>query len=142
MPEWWTKIPPAPVDRGFSERWVRGFLVRHGRLPIKAALLLQTGFPGIGNWMADEVLWQSGIAPNRRAGGLSPGDVRKLWRITRLISRTAMKTIGKDFSDPPKGWLFHQRWGRKGLCPRHKRRLESEIIGGRTTVWCGACQRM
>jgi formamidopyrimidine-DNA glycosylase len=139
-PVWWTQIPPAPVDAGFSAAWVRDFLARHGKLPIKAALLLQTGFPGIGNWMADEVLWQSGIAPNQRAGDLSARDVRKVWRVTRLISRTAMKTIGKDFSDPPKGWLFHQRWGRGGLCPRHKGPLESAVIGGRTTVWCRACQ--
>jgi formamidopyrimidine-DNA glycosylase len=139
-PEWWTKIPPAPVDRGFTAAWVEGFLARHRKLPIKAALLLQTGFPGIGNWMADEVLWQSGMAPSRRAGDLGPGEVRQLWKVTRSICRAAMRTIGKDFSDPPKGWLFHQRWGRTGVCPRDKRPLKAAVIGGRTTVWCGKCQ--
>jgi formamidopyrimidine-DNA glycosylase len=139
-PDWWTQIPPAPMDRAFSEVWVRDFLARHRKLPIKAALLLQTGFPGIGNWMADEVLWQSGLAPTRRAGELSAAEVRTLWKTTRAICRTAIKTIGRDFSDPPKDWLFHERWGRGGVCPRHKRPLKSATIGGRTTVWCARCQ--
>lgn len=138
--EWWTKIPSAPIDRAFSATLVREFLARHRKLPIKAALLLQTGFPGIGNWMADEVLWQSGIAPQRKAGGLSPSEVQALWRATRAISRTAMRTVGKNFGDPPAGWLFHQRWSRKGLCPRHKTPLKCATIGGRTTVWCPKCQ--
>lgn len=138
--EWWTKIPTAPTDPAFSEKLVRDFLARHARLPIKAALLLQTGFPGIGNWMADEILWQSRIAPSRRAAELSPTEVRTLWRTTRAVCRTAMRTIARDFSDPPDAWLFHQRWSRKGRCPRHKTILKCATIGGRTTVWCEQCQ--
>jgi formamidopyrimidine-DNA glycosylase len=33
-------------------------LHRRQRSPIKAALLEQTLFPGVGNSMADEILWQ------------------------------------------------------------------------------------
>jgi formamidopyrimidine-DNA glycosylase len=138
--EWWVKIPSAPIDRAFSERLVRDFLARHRKLPIKATLLLQAGFPGIGNWMADEVLWQSGIAPLRKTGKLSADEVRALWKATRAISRTAMKTIAKNFADPPAGWLFHQRWSCKGLCPRHRSPLRCATVGGRTTVWCSKCQ--
>ena len=35
------------------------FLARHPKLPMKAVLLLQPGFPGVGNWMADEILWRA-----------------------------------------------------------------------------------
>jgi formamidopyrimidine-DNA glycosylase len=139
-PDWWTKIPTAPTDPAFSQQLVRDFLARHPRLPIKAALLLQTGFPGIGNWMADEILWQSRIPPTRRTAQLSPTDVRTLWKTTRAICRTAMRTIARDFSDPPNRWLFHQRWSRKGRCPLHKAPLKCATIGGRTTVWCERCQ--
>jgi len=139
-PDWWVRIPCAPTDPGFSESLVRQFLARHRKLPIKAALLLQTGFPGIGNWMADEILWQSRIPPTRRVADLSPAEMRTLWKLTRAISRTALRTIGKDFSDPPKRWLFHQRWTRKGHCPLHKTLLKCATIGGRTTVWCEKCQ--
>ena len=46
------------------------FLDRHARAPIKAVLLLQSGFIGIGNWMADEILWRAKIAPAISAGAL------------------------------------------------------------------------
>lgn len=140
--DWWTKTSPVPTERAFSQTWVRDFLARHGRLPIKAALLLQTGFPGIGNWMADEILWRARIAPARRAADLSFAETQAVWRVTRAVCRTALRSIGEDFSDPPKGWLFHQRWSRKGLCPLHKTILECQTVGGRTTLWCARCQRM
>jgi formamidopyrimidine-DNA glycosylase len=139
-PDWWTKIPPPPTDRGFTQNLVAEFLCRHRRLPIKATLLLQRGFPGIGNWMADEILWQSGIAPTRKTAQLSETEVDRLWTTTRNVCRTAMRAIGRNFSDPPSDWLFHHRWSRKGLCPRHKTALNCAIIGGRTTVWCAKCQ--
>jgi len=41
-----------------------------GRAPIKAVLLMQERFPGIGNWMADEVLWRAAIHPRQPAGSL------------------------------------------------------------------------
>ena len=90
--------------------------------------------------MADEILWQSGIAPARKTTQLSETEVHRLWTITRHVCRTAMRTIGRNFSDPPSDWLFHHRWSRKGLCPLHKTALNCAVIGGRTTVWCAKCQ--
>ena len=75
-PVWWSDLAPALTGTKNTLDRVRLFLGRHGRLPIKAALLLQGGFPGIGNWMADEVLWQSCIHP--RTGcftSVGPGTV-------------------------------------------------------------------
>ena len=44
---------------------VADFLQRRARAPIKAVLLMQERFPGIGNWMADEILWRAAIHPAR-----------------------------------------------------------------------------
>ncbi|HKX62054.1 MAG TPA: Fpg/Nei family DNA glycosylase, partial [Verrucomicrobiae bacterium] len=105
-----------------------------------ANLLLQTGFAGIGNWMADEILWQAGIAPLRKTGNLQPEELNRLWRSARTICRKAMGTIARDYGDPPRGWLFHERWSRKGVCPKHRTLLNCATVGGRTTVWCRQCQ--
>ena len=64
-PEWWSNAAPEISSREFNARYVADFLQRHARAPIKAVLLLQSGFPGIGNWMADEILWRARIAPAR-----------------------------------------------------------------------------
>jgi formamidopyrimidine-DNA glycosylase len=139
-PDWWTKLPPAIVSRAYQRSAMRQFLSRHRKLPLKAALLLQTGFPGVGNWMADEILWRAKLDPKTPSGGLAEADLARLWRSVRWVCRQAIRHIGADFSDPPKGWLFHERWQKEGVCPLHKRVLERATIGGRTTSWCRRCQ--
>jgi formamidopyrimidine-DNA glycosylase len=140
-PEWWATIAPAVTSKNFTAAVMSDFLARHGRLPIKAALLLQKGFPGIGNWMADEILWRAGISPKRLAKDLRAGEIASLWKEVRFVSRIALEKIGKDFGDPPEGWLFHARWSPKGACPKHNTLLRRDTIGGRTTAWCAKCQK-
>ena len=104
-------------------------------------MLDQDIFPGVGNWMADEILWQARVHPRTPADLLRPAQWRELWRTTRAICRVAMKTIAVDWSDPPVRWLIHRRWKDGGRCPRDHTPLRRETIGGRTTAWCPRCQR-
>ena len=140
-PSWWASIAPAISSRAFTVASMSEFLTRHGRLPIKAALPHQHGFPGIGNWMADEILWRAALAPKRLSSKLKPVERARLYQEVRFVSREALKKIGPNFDDPPENWLFHQRWSAKGVCPKHKTPLRRETIGGRTTAWCTRCQK-
>jgi len=139
-PTWWAQLPPALLSREFTMEVMKTFLHRHSRLPLKAALLLQGGFPGLGNWMADETLWRARLHPRRPAGKLSGAELETLWRALRFVCRQAMKRVARTGLDLPAGWLFHQRWERQGYCPRNGRALVRETIGGRTTAWCPTCQ--
>lgn len=139
-PEWWTAIGPDLDGPEFRREIMTEFVRRHARAPIKAVLLLQSGFPGIGNWMADEILWRARIAPPRKAGNLSAAKLDALWRRVRFVARASLRTIGRDNVDPPRGWLLHERWRVGGKCPRHGTALRRATIGGRTTVWCPRCQ--
>lgn len=139
-PEWWPPDLPQIGDRAFTRAVFDHFLDRHRRAPIKAVLLLQSGFPGIGNWMADEILWRAHIAPRRCPSNLGDAERALVLRATRFVAREALRIIGHDFADPPKTWLIHQRWKASGLCPRHKTKLERATVGGRTTAWCARCQ--
>jgi formamidopyrimidine-DNA glycosylase len=139
-PAWWEKLPPPVNSPEFTRAKMTAFLRRHPKLPIKAALLLQTGFPGIGNWMADEILWRAKIHPLAGAGSLSEDQVKRLWRSLLFVCRGAMKYVSADFSDPPRGWLFHERWNKGGHCPLDGTLLKRETVGGRTTAWCPQCQ--
>lgn len=140
-PDWWAKVPPAVASPEFTLELMADFLERHKRLPVKASLLNQQGFPGVGNWMADEILWRAKIAPARLSGSLGKAELKGLFRETQFVCREALAKIGQDFSDPPPGWLFHQRWSKAGVCPRHDTPLRRETIGGRTTAWCPKCQK-
>jgi len=140
-PAWWEASAPEIHSPQFSLAGMSKFVRRHGRAPIKAVLLLQSGFPGIGNWMADEILWRARIAPRQRGSKLNLEKMRAIWRSTRFVARASLETLGRDNSDPPKGWLLHARWRAGGKCPRDGRVLHRATIGGRTTAWCALCQR-
>ena len=71
-------IAPAVTSRAFTAGAMADFLARHGRLPLKAALLHQKGFPGIGNWMADEILWRAGLSPERLSNQTKPAELARL----------------------------------------------------------------
>jgi formamidopyrimidine-DNA glycosylase len=142
MPNWWASLPPAVTSREFTAARLHRILQRRRRTPLKALLLMQEFFPGVGNWMADEILWQARLHPRVAAGALDDAAARKLWRVMRSVCRIALKTIGIDWRDPPAHWLIHQRWKETGRCPTHGTRLKHARIGGRTAAWCPRCQRL
>ena len=72
-PEWWRNLPPSILDRRFTAAAVDAFLRRHPKTPLKALLLMQGRFPGLGDWMVDEILWRARLHPIRPGGGLGPG---------------------------------------------------------------------
>jgi formamidopyrimidine-DNA glycosylase len=148
-PDWWTRLPPPLLSPGFTVAAVATFLARRARAPLKAVLLMQERFPGVGNWMADEILWRAALHPRRPAGSLAPVEVRALWRECRRVARLALATIaGRTEADTPPSlniripdtWLFNHRWREGGRCPRTGCTLRREEIGGRTTCWSPARQ--
>ncbi|MDP3070724.1 MAG: DNA-formamidopyrimidine glycosylase family protein [Opitutaceae bacterium] len=149
-PDWWTKIAPALDSDQFTAETVAAFLRRRARAPIKAVLLMQERFPGIGNWMADEILWRAALHPARLAGSLRPAEVRALWRECRGVARRALATIAGagGYLPPdlnahiPRTWLFWHRWEDGGTCPKSKRPLRRAEIGGRTSCWSPARQKL
>jgi formamidopyrimidine-DNA glycosylase len=141
-PKWWTKQAPDLLGADFTKTALADFLRRRKKAPIKAVLLMQERFPGIGNWMADEILWRAGIHPARPAGSLGAKEVAALDRDIRGVCRDALRIIGKNWDDPPDSWLFNHRWEKGGTCPRTGAKLQHATIGGRTTCWSPGRQKL
>lgn len=149
-PPWWSRIAPAILSKDFTVDAVAAFLKRRARSPIKAVLLMQERFPGVGNWMADEILWRAAIHPARPAGSLSTAEMKTLWRECRTVCRQALdaiagrgKALPKDLNvGIPRTWLFRHRWRPGGKCPKTGKPLAHATIGGRTTCWSPARQKL
>lgn len=143
FPRWWRDLPPAVLEKGFTRAAVKAFLQRRAKSPIKAVLLMQEQFPGIGNWMADEILWRARIHPETPAGrvGESGHKLSALFRETLWVTEQALQIIGSDYSDPPASWLFLHRWRDGGICPRTGKPLVRAEVGGRTTCWSPQWQK-
>ena len=106
---------------------------RTGR--IKAVLLDQSFAAGVGNWIADEVLYQAGIDPRRRANTLSAQDVRRLRRKLKAIVELAVRVLA-DKRRYPRDWLFHHRWAKnRSAVTGAGDRIEHIKVAGRTTAW-------
>lgn len=98
--------------------------------PVKARLMDQQRVAGIGNLLADEILWRAGIDPARAAGDLDADAVRWLHRTIRTVLRDLLARGGSHL-----GELQPERQ-RDGVCPRDGTPLERRTIGGRTTYSC------
>jgi formamidopyrimidine-DNA glycosylase len=149
-PIWWTNLAPAILSKDFTVGTVTAFLRRRARAPIKAVLLMQERFPGVGNWMADEILWRAAIHPKRLSGSLSAEEIRALWTACRHVCRLALdaiagrgKKLPRDLNvNIPKTWLFKHRWRKGGRCPITGEPLAHGVVGGRTTCWSPARQKL
>jgi formamidopyrimidine-DNA glycosylase len=97
---------------------------------LKARLLDQSRIAGVGNLIADEVLWRAGLAPNRPAGSLTATELRRLHRTLRTGLQDLIRRGGSHMGD-----LQPQRHP-GGYCPRDRAPLSRTVVGGRTTWWC------
>jgi formamidopyrimidine-DNA glycosylase len=116
-------------------------VLQRRQAPLKAVLLDQGVFAGVGNWIADEVLYQAALSPHRPAASLSVAEVSRLRRKLHAIVRHAVE-VRADSDHFPSTWLFHYRWGRQADARTARaERIVHETIGGRTTAWVPARQR-
>ena len=124
---------PAPDE--FADR------LRARGAVVKSLLLDQSFAAGVGNWIADEVLYQARVDPRRRASSLTSAEARRVRTAMKRIVEKAV-AVNADNDRYPRSWLFHRRWG-KNADARTARgeRIVHETIGGRTTAWVPERQR-
>lgn len=105
-----------------------------GKVALKARLLDQQRIAGVGNLIADEVLWRAGIDPARPASSLDPGEEELVADTLHVTVRELLRQGGSHTG------LLHDSRERGGFCPRDGEVLDRRTIGGRTTFSCPAHQ--
>lgn len=115
--------------------------------PIKALLLDQSFSAGVGNWIADEVLFHSAVHPEQTAKSLSPEKIKLLYRNIEYVCKTAVE-VNADSREFPSNWLFKHRWG-KGkdkstlvLPSGEKASIKWITVGGRTSAVVQQVQKL
>jgi formamidopyrimidine-DNA glycosylase len=121
------------VGRGeFLERLSR----RRGG--VKAALMDQAFVAGVGNIIADEVLWQARLHPKRAIESMSDEERGDLYRKMHAVLKEAVENY--DYIPRKRSWLSHVRGRPDAACPRCGTPLERTTAAGRTTYFCPVCQ--
>jgi formamidopyrimidine-DNA glycosylase len=119
----------GPDARQITPAQFRAAFAR-GTAPVKARLLNQDAIAGIGNLLADEVLWQAKIHPARPVDELSRADVGRLLRAVRRSVELAVADGGVHTLP----LISFRKSG--ASCPRCGAPMAQSKVGGRTTWWC------
>jgi formamidopyrimidine-DNA glycosylase len=114
-----------------------GELLGGRRGQVKAALVDQSGIAGIGNLLADEVLWRARIHPRTPCVHLGSND---FGRLHTAMGRVLRQSIKDGRVPPRKSWLTGRRDDPSGSCPRCGTTLAHGRINSRATTWCPTCQ--
>ena len=92
-----------PTLEEFSTR-----LLKRG-CTIKSLLLDQSFSAGIGNWLADEILYHSKVHPGQPANSLENNTIKVIWENMTYVCQTAV-ACNADENQFPAHWLFPHRW--------------------------------
>ncbi|RSL94018.1 hypothetical protein CEP52_012905 [Fusarium oligoseptatum] len=134
--------PVVDLDR-FTEDYLRGKM-RARHVPIKALLLDQAMISGIGNWVADETLYQAKMHPEQYCDEFDDSQVTTLYKTIRYVCQTAVDKLG-DSDEFPDHWLFNYRWGKgsKGTATKlpNGEKLAFITVGGRTSCYAPGVQK-
>ncbi|KMT00644.1 hypothetical protein BVRB_9g219360 isoform B [Beta vulgaris subsp. vulgaris] len=110
------------------------------KIAIKPLLLDQNFISGIGNWVADEVLYQARIHPSQVASSLSKDESARLLKCIKEVIQHAVE-VDADSQRFPFDWLFHNRWGKKPGKVDGKK-IDFITSGGRTTAYVPELQKL
>ena len=142
------RVGRDPLVGNYSADTLR-VVTRARRLPIKNLLMDQRVFAGIGNIYANEILYEAGIRPRRRASGLRRRELARLLTAMPQVLAKAVQLGGSSISDyrdaNGRPGLFQNRhavYDRAGEpCRRCGAPIRRIVLSGRGTFYCAKCQR-
>jgi formamidopyrimidine-DNA glycosylase len=112
----------------------RAALAAGSTAPVKARMMDQHRIAGIGNLLADEILWRARIHPAQPVDTLTAAEQTRLLRATRDAIRTALRDGGVHTL----AIIPYRHQG--AACPRDHAPMRTAPVDGRTSWWCSAEQ--
>ncbi|USW46685.1 Putative ribosomal protein S13-like, H2TH [Septoria linicola] len=136
--------PDPFVDKDIvTVEWLSDLLNRK-KVPVKALLLDQANISGIGNWVADEIMYQAKLHPEQYSNTFNDQQIKQLHDALIEVTTIACETLA-DSSQFPETWLMKYRWdkGKKGNVNKlpSGNKIEHITVGGRTSAFVPAVQK-
>ncbi len=126
-------LGPDVLADNFNEEVFRS-LLHNRRGSIKSLLMNQQVLAGIGNIYSDEILYQSGIHPQRQVAQLQKNEQERLYDGIRSVLQTAIDShVGE--TGWPDDWLLPVRESGQ-TCPRCSGEIKKLKVAGRYAYFC------
>lgn len=107
---------------------------------IKAVLMDQSVAAGIGNWMADDILYQSKTHPETKVQNLSDKDIESIFKAMKNVIEVAIENDA-HYPDFPDYFLIHNR--KEGAtCFHTGGEIQKIKVGGRSTYFSPEWQKI
>ena len=141
-------LGPEPFSKEFDPAFMHAAFQKTAR-PVKSLLLDHTFVAGIGNIYACEILFRSRVSPQRLASQISRKEARAIHRFILEVLKEAITYRGSSLRNYRDGagqkGLFNERlmvYARQSLpCPRCRKPILRVVQAGRSTFYCGHCQK-
>ena len=135
----------SPLAPEFEEFFFRRKKEESGRLSAKAFLATKQRFPGIGNGVLQDILFEARIHPKRKVETLTEEAWNGLYRATVSILREMTEQGGRDtekdlFGNPGKYVTKMSKNGCAAGCPVCGGTITKEAYLGGSVYYCGTCQ--
>jgi formamidopyrimidine-DNA glycosylase len=130
------EMGPEPGGRHFNLAYLERVIEESPARQIKPLLMDQKKVAGVGNIYADEILFEAGVRPDRRARELTGDEIKRIHGETRRVLRKAIRAGDED---APSRFLVSRSAG-GASCKACDSAIERKSIGGRTAYFCPRCQ--
>ncbi len=139
---------PSPLEQGFHEKYFRELLQKEklSSLSAKAFLTTEQRIPGLGNGVAQDILFTAKVHPKRKMSTLSEEELKGLFDAIKSILADMWKKGGRDTEYD----LYGSRGGYVTIlskntvntpCPVCDTLIKKENYLGGSIYLCETCQR-
>ena len=143
-------LGPEPLEKKWNFKYFKEYIVNRKR-NIKNILMDQKFVSGLGNIYVNEILFQSGVRPNRVVNKLKNFEIKKIIKYSKIILKASIKLGGstiKDFSsENGKKGVFQQYFKIYGKKDKKCSNVDCNnsviktVISNRATFFCKRCQK-
>jgi formamidopyrimidine-DNA glycosylase len=136
----------SPFSDAFQEEFERKMCESKPSLSAKAFLATEQRFPGIGNGVLQDILFEARIHPKRKISALSDEEkdmlCQSIIRVLQEMIRLGGRDTDKDLFDRPGGYVTSMSKNTVGKpCARCGSFIVKESYMGGSIYYCPGCQK-
>ena len=144
------RLGPEPLGNGLNAEYLSNRF-KNKNTAIKTTLLDQLIVAGLGNIYVCEILFRSGVSPQKNTNKLEMKEIERLVKFTRSVLIEAIEAGGSSLKDHRQtngelgyfqhNFLVYGREGEKCVNDNCQTIIKRVIQSGRSTFYCSKCQR-